>query len=153
MSARVEAAEHKVDKCKGLLEMHTSAFERAKKQFDTARADRNQATDTLKDARASLAVIKKAKKTATKDPKHITASKAKKASASNKKAEAASNLAKEVENIAKSVCTICHKAAVKTPISVLGCGCKFHHGCMVKWVGDGHKTCPTCLAPSSFSGI
>ena len=156
MSARssVESAERKVDKCEGFLAMHTSAFERTKKQLVEVRTSRNQATEALKEARASLVTIKKAKKDAAKKkqaPKRITAPKAKNGSAS-KKAESASKLVKETED-KPSVCSVCHKAAVETPITVLRCGCKFHDACVVKWAKEGYKVCPTCLATNSFKSI
>lgn len=155
MSARssVESAQRKVDKCTGLLAMHTSAFERTKKQLGEVRTSRTKATEALKEARASLVTIKKAKKDASKKkqaPKHITAPKAKNGSAA-KKAESTSKLVKETED-KPAVCSVCHKAPVEM-VTMLRCGCKFHHACIMGWAKGGNKVCPTCLAPNSFKSL
>ncbi len=157
MSARssVESADRKVDKCTDLLAMHTSAFERTKKKLGEVRTKRTKATEALKEARASLVTIKKAKKDAAKKtqaPKHITASKAKNGSAAKKKAKSASKLVEETED-KPAVCSVCHAPHGVEMVTVLRCGCKFHYACITKWAKGGTKVCPTCLAPNSFKSL
>jgi chromosome segregation ATPase len=139
MASAVVKAERKVLDARENVEKHSAAVKTAKKRLDDARAAKAKASKALTTARNQLQGIKK-KKAAPKN----NAGSAKRITAAKKKTAATPST--QVPN----VCTVCHKAAVETPIAVLSCGCMFHQACIVRWASRGKDKCPTCLEPDTF---